>query len=213
MATRLAGGRKRKLNTPAGIHSLYTFHAASPLSSNQTTRIPAMKQHITSALLRSAAATGLLALAACAPAPIYKSSPNTVVTAPNIVAQSPDRYTNADVIWGGRVVEVRNLADSSEIEIVGYPLDSSQRPKLDNNGGWGRFIAVLPGYVESFNYPNGSLITLTGHISGARDSKVGQAAYVFPLVSVAQSHVWTAEEMNAGKSNVSFGVGVGGVIR
>lgn len=172
-----------------------------------------MNQHLTRTLLRSAIASSLLALAACAPAPIYKSSPSTVVTAPNIVAQSPAQFTNADVIWGGQVVEVRNFPDHSEVEIVGYPLDSSQRPKLANNGGWGRFVAVMPGYVESFDYPAGSLITLTGHLTGTRNGKVGQADYVFPMVSVAQSHRWTADEMNAGKSNVSFGVGVGGVIR
>ena len=108
---------------------------------------------------------------------------------------------------------MRNLADRSEIEIVGYPLDSSQRPKLDGNGGWGRFIAVMPGYVESFDYPTGSLITLAGRITGSRAGNVGQANYVFPLVGVAQSHVWTAAEMQSGKSNVSFGVGVGVGIR
>lgn len=171
-----------------------------------------MNQHVTHTLLRSAAAIGLLALAACAPAPIYKPSPTTVVTSPGIVSQSPGQFANADVIWGGQVVEVHNLADHSEVEIVGYPLDSSQRPKVASNGGWGRFIAVLPGYVESFDYPTGSLITLTGHIAGSRDGKVGEASYVYPLVSVAQSHRWTADEMNAGKSNVSFGVGVGAVI-
>lgn len=169
--------------------------------------------HRSRTLLYCAAASGLLALAACAPAPIYKPSPTTVVTAPHIVAQSPEQFANADVIWGGRVVEVRNLADRSEIEIVGYPLDNSQRPKLDNNGGWGRFIAVMPGYVEPFNYPAGAPITLAGRITGTRAGNVGQANYVFPLVSVAQSHVWSASEMQAGRSNVSFGVGVGAVIR
>ncbi|GAB2808829.1 Slp family lipoprotein [Dyella kyungheensis] len=167
---------------------------------------------LTSTLLRSTIALGMLALAACAPAPIYKPSPATVATAPNIVAQSPDRYANADVIWGGTVVQVSNFPDRSEVEIVGYPLDSSQRPKLDNNGGWGRFVAVMPGFVEPFNYPTGALITLSGRITGTRPGNVGQATYVFPTVSVAQSHVWTPAEMEAGKSNVSFGIGVGGVI-
>jgi outer membrane lipoprotein len=172
-----------------------------------------MSNRLASALMRCALPVALTALAACAPAPIYKPSANTVVTAPNIVAQTPERFTNADVIWGGRVVEVRNLADRSEIEIVGYPLDNSQRPKADDNGGWGRFIAVMPGYVESFNYPPGSLITLAGRITGSRAGNVGQADYVFPLVSVAQSHVWTPAEMQSGKSNVSFGLGVGVGIR
>jgi outer membrane lipoprotein len=160
-------------------------------------------------LMRGILPTCLLVLAACAPAPIYKPSANTVATAPNIVAQTPEHFANADVIWGGRIVEVRNLADRSEIEIVGYPLDSSQRPKADNNGGWGRFIAMMPGYVESFDYPSGSLITLAGRITGSRAGNVGDASYVFPLVGVAQSHVWTAAELQSGKSNVSFGIGVG----
>ena len=172
-----------------------------------------MSHRLAVVLMRSALPASLLALAACAPAPIYKPTANTVATAPNMVAQAPERYANADVIWGGRIVEVRNLADRSEIEIVGYPLDSSQRPKADGNGGWGRFIAVMPGYVESFDYPTGSLITLAGRITGSRAGNVGQANYVFPLVSVAQSHVWTAAEMQSGKSNVSFGLGVGVGIR
>lgn len=168
-----------------------------------------MSNRFTVVLMRCAFPASLLALAACAPAPIYKPSANTVAAAPDMVAQAPERYANADVIWGGRIVEVRNLADRSEIEIVGYPLDSSQRPKMDGNGGWGRLVAVMPGYVESFDYPTGSLITLAGRITGSRGGSVGQANYVFPLVSVAQSHVWTAAEMQSGKSNVSFGVGVG----
>ncbi|WP_199097348.1 Slp family lipoprotein [Dyella sp. ASV21] len=164
-------------------------------------------------LRRGLLPASLLALAACAPAPIYKPSPTTVAVAPNMVAQTPERFANADVIWGGRVVEVRNLPDRSEVEIVGYPLDNSQRPKVDDNGGWGRFIAVMPGYVEPYNYPPGSLVTLAGRLTGNRAGNVGQANYVFPLVSVAQSHVWTAAELQNGKSNVSFGLGLGVGIR
>ncbi|RDI98326.1 hypothetical protein DVT68_12815 [Dyella solisilvae] len=151
----------------------------------------------------------LLLLAACAPAPIYKPSAMTVAAAPNMVAQDPQHYANADVIWGGRVVEVHNFPDHSEVEILAYPLDSSQRPKVDGHGGWGRFIAVTPGYVESFDMPAGTLITLSGRIVGSRNGNVGQANYVFPTVSVSQSHVWTAAEMESGHSNVSFGIGVG----
>lgn len=160
-------------------------------------------------LIRGLLSASVLALAACAPAPIYKPSASTVSATPMMVAQSPDRYASADVIWGGRIVGVHNFPDHSEVEIVGYPLDSSQRPKADNGGGWGRFIAVVPGYVESFDYPSGALMTLAGRITGNRPGNVGEAAYVFPTVSVAQSHVWTAAEMESGKSNVSFGIGVG----
>lgn len=153
-----------------------------------------------------------LALAACAPAPIYPVAPGTVAAAPAQVAQAPERYANGNVIWGGRVVGVRNFADHSEIEILAYPLDSSQRP-LVNSAASGRFIAVAPGYVEALNYPNGALITVAGQLRGSRAGEVGQASYVYPLVGMAQSHVWTAQEMEAGKTHFQFGVGVGVGIR
>lgn len=157
-------------------------------------------------------ATLLLGLTACAPAPIYKVAPGTLAVTPMQVAQTPERYSQGQVIWGGRVVGVRNLPDHSEIEILAYPLDSSQRPRL-NAGASGRFLAIVPGYAEPMNYPGGAPITINGQLAGSRAGKVGEADYVFPLVNVAQSHLWTVAEMRSGHPNVSFGVGVGVGIR
>ncbi|MFZ0871361.1 MAG: Slp family lipoprotein [Rhodanobacter sp.] len=153
-----------------------------------------------------------LLLVACAPAPIYKNVPNGITAPPTLVAQSPERYSGGDVIWGGRIVQVTTFANHSEVELLAYPLDSSQRPQLNDIGN-GRFIAVMPGYVEPLDYPAGALMTMSGKLNGTRVGMVGEANYVFPLVSVAQSHVWTPKEMNAGRNNVQFGVGVGVGIR
>jgi outer membrane lipoprotein len=154
----------------------------------------------------------LLGLAACAPAPIYKVAPGTVAATPMQVAQAPEQYAHGQVIWGGRVVGVKNLPDHSEIEILAYPLDSSQRPKF-GAGGSGRFIALLPGYAEPMNYPAGAPITVAGQLAGSRAGKVGEADYVYPLVQAAQSHVWSADEMRSGHPNIGFGVGLGVGIR
>jgi outer membrane lipoprotein len=170
-----------------------------------------MRTVIARPLLRLLAAAPLLVLAACAPAPIYKAT-GTIATEPYRVAEAPERFGDAPVVWGGRVVEVRNLADHSEIEVLAYPLDGSQRPKAGDTG-IGRFIATMPGYVESMDYPPGALMTVDGRISGSRAGKVGEAPYVFPLVKVNQSHVWTASELSSGKNNVHFGVGLGVGIR
>ncbi|MEP6899553.1 MAG: Slp family lipoprotein [Rhodanobacter sp.] len=153
-----------------------------------------------------------LALVACAPAPIYKTSPTAVAAVPAQVAQSPERYAGNDVVWGGRIVQVQNFADHSEVELLAYPLDSSQRPKANDSGN-GRFVAVLSGYAEPLDYPAGALMTVSGRLKGSRAGKIGEADYVFPLVSVGQSHVWTADEMNKGRNNFHFGVGVGVGIR
>lgn len=159
-------------------------------------------------LSRALLVAALGALAACAPPPIYKPDASVITATPAQVAATPGRYPNAQVIWGGRVIEVRNFPDHSEIELLGYPLDSSQRPRVDEPAR-GRFIALMPGYVESLDYPAGALMTLRGTLAGVRTGKVGDADYAFPLVTVAQSHRWTPQEMEQGKSHIRFGVGVG----
>jgi outer membrane lipoprotein len=163
-------------------------------------------------LTRLAVPAALLMLAACAPAPIYKTTGAAVTAAPFQVAQSPENFSNSEVIWGGRIVQVKVFSDHSEIELLAYPLDASQRPKANDSGN-GRFIAVMPGYVEPLDYPSGALMTVDGKLNGSRAGKVGEADYVFPLVTVAQSHVWTADEMNKGRNNVRFGLGLGVGIR
>ena len=159
-------------------------------------------------LSRFAMPVAVLLLAACAPAPIYKTSTGALTAAPFQVAQSPEKYNNSEVVWGARIVQVKVFAEYSEIELLAYPLDSSQRPKA-NDSGSGRFIAVMAGYAEPLDYPTGALMTVDGKLNGSRAGKVGEADYVFPLVTVAQSHVWTAEEMKKGRSNVRFGLGLG----
>jgi outer membrane lipoprotein len=173
---------------------------------------PAMRIRLATLMFRSLVPATVVLLAACAPAPIYKPAADVITAPPFQVAQSPEQFAHRQVIWGGRIVAVTNLSDHSEVELLAYPLDSSQRPKANDSGN-GRFIAVMPGYVESLDYPAGGLMTVSGTLSGSRAGKVGKADYVFPLVQADQSHVWTAEEMNKGQNNVHFGLGVGVGIR
>lgn len=152
-----------------------------------------------------------LALGACAPAPIYKTSAATVSATPQQVATSPQNFHGAQVVWAGTVVHVANFPDHSEIEILGYPMDGSQRPRLKQPAD-GRFIASVPGYVEPLDYPSGVPVTVVGTIEGTRQGNVGEAGYTFPVLQSTGSHRWTAEEMRQGHPNISIGVGVGGWI-
>jgi len=158
--------------------------------------------------IRLALPAALLMLVACAPAPIYTASADTTTAVPSQVSQSPENFSQRDVIWGGQIVQARVFADHSEVELLAYPLDKSQRPKINDSGN-GRFIAVLPGYAEPLAYPAGALMTVSGKLNGNRAGKVGEADYVFPLVAVSQSHVWTPEELQKGRNNMRFGVGLG----
>ncbi|NKZ37850.1 hypothetical protein HF690_02655 [Oleiagrimonas citrea] len=156
-----------------------------------------------------AVATLLTLVAGCAPAPIYTVAPGTAIITPTQVAQTPEQYQNQTVIWGGTVVRVENFSDHTDVELLAYPLDRSQRPRIARDKGIGRFIAVLPGYVEPLSLPPGSPVTVRGTLDGVHAGQVGEASYVFPRVKVEQHHAWTAEEMRQGHPNFSFGMGVG----
>lgn len=153
------------------------------------------------------------ALAACAPAPIYQAGTASVAATPQQVATAPANFANSQVVWGGTIIGVSNRADSTEIRILAYPLDASQRPRLKKDAE-GRFTAVVPGFLDPMNYPPGAPITVAGTLDGTAVGNIGQASYTYPLVTVTGNrlHRWTPDEMAKGHPNISIGVGVGGWI-
>lgn len=162
-------------------------------------------------LVRSCATALALSLAACTPPPVLKPMEPPQDIAPDAAAAAPERYRGAEVVWGGRIIEVRNRADASEIVILAYPLDSGQRPRPKQPSP-GRFIAVLDGYVESYDYPHDRFITLSGKIDGSLSEPVDQQPYVYPIVRAEGIHLWPPGFENSAPQ-VHFAVGVSGAIR
>lgn len=155
-----------------------------------------------------------VAVAACAPAPLYKTGATFANATPAQVASSPGNFAGMQTVWGGTVIGVDNRQDHTELRILGYPLDSSQRPRL-NQPATGRFIAVVPGFLDPVTFPDGIPVTVQGQFDGAQTAAVGGASYAYPVVRVSRNdvHRWTAEEMRQGHPNINFGVGVGVGIR
>jgi outer membrane lipoprotein len=146
-------------------------------------------------------------LSGCA-TPVFKDAPATVA-APVDIADAPERYHDADVVWGGKIIDVRNLADTTEVEVVAYPLDDSQRPD-QNAPTLGRFIVAIPGYLEPLDYPVGRFVTLRGRVAGTRAARIDEHDVVFPLVADANVHLWPINfPYEQPRVHFSFGVGVG----
>ena len=134
--------------------------------------------------------------------------PATVAT-PVEIAGEPERYHGADVIWGGKILDVRNLADTTEVEVVAYPLDGAQRPD-QNAPTLGRFIIAIPGYVERLDYPAGRFVTLRGRVAGTRATRIDEHDVAFPLVADANVHLWPVNfPYDQPRVHFSLGVGVG----
>lgn len=167
-------------------------------------------------LIRLALALAVpLAIAACAPAPLYKTGARFANATPAQVASSPGNFAGMQTVWGGTVIGVDNRADHTELRILGYPLDSSQRPRLKQPAS-GRFIAIVPGFLDPMTFPDGIPVTVLGQLGGStQTAAVGGASYAYPVVHVSRNdlHRWTADEMRQGHPNIHFGVGVGVGIR
>ena len=155
------------------------------------------------------ARVGLLAaallLGACASPPIET---DVVADArrPDAVAAAPGSATG-QVLWGGVIVETRNVGEDSEIEVLAYPLDRRQRP-MTGRPSEGRFLVVADGYVESVDYAPGRLLTVLGALDGVVEGRIGETRRDFPRVRSGTLHLWRPGEPGAAP-RFSVGIGLG----
>lgn len=120
-------------------------------------------------------------------------------------------YTGELQRWGGTLASSRNLADSTELEVIGYPLDRCGHPRTRAEP-LGRFVLISRGYLETAEHPPGTPLTATGIISGTRGGNVGGAPYRFPLLT-SQNIRWWPQESDGSTDYrrpwVSIGIGGG----
>ncbi|NVJ62334.1 MAG: Slp family lipoprotein [Gammaproteobacteria bacterium] len=93
------------------------------------------------------------------------------------------------VRWGGVIAKVSNEDKQSVIEIVAKPLSSSSRP-IDKDETGGRFLAILPEFVDPLIYEKGREITVVGQLSNVIEGKVGDMKYLYPVVMVSGHYLW-----------------------
>jgi outer membrane lipoprotein len=153
-------------------------------------------------------AVTLAILAGCATGPRYETAGVAMDLVPAEVSADPAIHRDTQVIWGGVIVATRNLAEYTELEVLGYPLEGSQRPAT-NRSPHGRFLVRSPGYLEEMDFAQGRRITVTGMLGENVDGRVGEAPYVYPVVQATDLHLWPeARREPPGQPRFHIGVGV-----
>ncbi|MHB8622787.1 MAG: Slp family lipoprotein [Sulfuricaulis sp.] len=149
---------------------------------------------------------GMLLIDSCATAyDIGNADPSVT---PVEVTKDVAGMLNHSVAWGGLIIASKNLKDKSELELVGYPLDSEHRPNRDARS-IGRFLVIQPGYLETADFASGRLITVVGTVMETRTDTVGQTKYVYPVVIASKLHLWPKLSTGGDDSTFHFGLGVG----
>ncbi len=147
----------------------------------------------------------LLLLSACSHRPQFDTAQvTTTLTPQQVIAEAP-QHVGKEVLWGGMIIHANNLAEGARLEILAYPLDSSQTPRL-NQPPLGRFLLQHDGYLETLDYAPGRRLSVHGSIERIEDGMVDQSPYRFPVVSARKLHLWPRGE--PAQPRINFGIGV-----
>jgi len=111
------------------------------------------------------------------------------LTPERVLADYP-KTKGRQVLWGGRILESRNLADSTELTILAFPIDNAGIPQTGNDIMIGRFILVQAGYLETIDYAPGREITVYGQVAGSREAVLGETRIQQPVLTALQIHLW-----------------------
>lgn len=144
-------------------------------------------------------------LAGCATSPDFDTTKVDRTLTPQSVIAEPEISRGRTVLWGGTILDTHNLENSTQIEVLAYPLNSSHRPALDNQP-LGRFIIQQKGYLEPTNYAQGRLVSVLGSVADSQSGKVGETSYTYPVINAQQLHLWSLHD---DQSNTSFHFGLG----
>lgn len=116
----------------------------------------------------------------------------------------PDRHIGKTLMLGGVILETRNAAGSTIIQVLQTPLDRQGRPRETDETG-GRFIVESPEFLDAAVYQPGKRISLIGKVTGQEVRPLGEIHYRYPVVSSKEVRLWEPRQ----GPRFSFGVGIG----
>ncbi len=125
-------------------------------------------------------------LAGCATAPRPLQGQFSSLAPAQVASQAA---TGELVRWGGHIVNVQPSRERSCFEIVGMPLSANGRPRsIDRSDG--RFIACRSGFYDPDVFRAGRDVTISGHVEGFENRKVGDYDYHYPRVQADVVYLW-----------------------
>ena len=105
------------------------------------------------------------------------------------VRKTPQQFEGAQVRWGGVVAGVENREQETWLEVVARELDSSGRPRSADYSP-GRFITIVPGFLDPSVYEDGREVTVNGVLQPSLTRKIDDFEYEYPVVKTDQLFLW-----------------------
>lgn len=139
---------------------------------------------------RILALSGALLLTACAsqvPALIKDAPPEDLSLAR--AQHDAEKHQGKAVRWGGTIITTQNQQDKTEVTILAKPLDSRGEPR-EGDHSYGRFIALVNGFLDPAIYAPGRSVTVYGKYEKLLPKKIDNFDYNYPVIAVSQLYLW-----------------------
>ncbi|MGA1874108.1 MAG: Slp family lipoprotein [bacterium] len=137
-----------------------------------------------------------LALAGCAHVISGESRRLAATNVPfQWIAHNPEGYKGVFVIWGGQIIETRNLREGAHLVILQRPLGYSEEPLIESNSG-GRFLVLYKGFLDPSIYQSGKIVTVAGIIEGEKTLPLDEIEYRYPYLNAKEIHLWKRSELS-----------------
>lgn len=123
------------------------------------------------------------------------------------VWENPASHVGRHLLVGGAVARISNTPAGAELEVVQFPLGSSDRPD-ETKGSGGRFLARSRDFLDPLIYKPGRLVTLVGKVTGEAIRPQDGVDYRYPVLEVREIYVWKPEDPYS-PPPFHFGIGIG----
>jgi len=128
------------------------------------------------------------------------------------VVKDPDAYKGKTVLFGGDIIETKNLPDKTVIAVLQRPLSRRGQPAgVDVSEG--RFIILTSGFLDPAIYSPGRQVTVAGKVLGKEVYPMGEIEYTYPVIEKQGLYLWPVAGPASAEPrwHFGFGIGTGGV--
>jgi outer membrane lipoprotein len=157
-------------------------------------------------------APSVLLLSACATEVIPKHLEGQVDTTISFlqVKESPASYKGRLIVLGGEVLSVKRQSDSTRVEVLQIPLDSSLEPVKDRTTSQGRFLGIQKEFLDPAILPVGTRVTIVGEVIGTTTLPLDEIQYTYPTLNIRHLKVWEQTPPRS-YSYPAVSIGIGGI--
>jgi outer membrane lipoprotein len=99
-------------------------------------------------------------------------------------------YLEMPLRWGGKIINVTNKKNLSQVQLLFYPLNRFGRPSMAAKTE-GRFMISANEFLDPAVYKEGVEVTVLGVLTGKIKQQVGEKILTLPVLSIKHIHLWS----------------------